>query len=150
MKYRQKKPGFLETIVISIGHGLWFSISWPFKKLLGIGRPKKFDKVRNLELWLEIEKLLDSGDKIHAEQAVIRADKFFDAQLKHGGAKGRTFADRLRDWENHFNSNTYQMVWQAHKLRNQITHNEEHSASISECKSALEKFRKGLRNIGAL
>lgn len=148
--HKRKQPGFLETIIISIGKGLWFLVSWPFKKLLGIGGPKKFDKAKNLSKWMEIDKLLESGDQIHAEQAVIRADKFFDSQLKHAGAQGRTFADRLRDYEDHFNQHTYQMVWQAHKLRNQITHDEEHKPSINECKSALEKFERGLRNIGAL
>ena len=151
MKYRQnKQSGLLEAIIILISRGLWFLISWPFKKLFGIGKSKKFDKVRNLQLWLEIEKLLESNDQIHAEQAVIRADKFFDAQLRHGGAQGKTFADRLRNWEDHFNQNTYQSVWNAHKLRNQITHDENHNPTNNECKSALDKFRKGLRNIGAL
>lgn len=146
---KNQQPGLLETIVISIGRGLWFLVSWPFKKLFGKEKDK-FDKVRNLEKWMEIEKLLDSGDKIHAEQAVVRADKFFDAQLKHAGAHGETFAERLRNYEDHFNKNTYQMIWQAHKLRNQITHDEEHKPDIYECKNALGKFRRGLENIGAL
>ncbi len=148
--FKNKQHGFLETVLISIGRGLWFLISWPFKKLLGIKKPELFNKAKNLAKWLEIEKLLESDDRIHAEQAVMRADKFFDAQLKHGGAKGNTFADRLRDYEDHFNYNTYQLIWQAHKLRNQITHDENHKPTISECKSALNKFRRGLENIGAL
>lgn len=148
-KYKKQQSGFLETIVISIGRGLWFLISWPFKKLFG-KEEERFNKAQNLAKWLEIEKLLDSGDEIHAQQAVIRADKFFDNNLKIAGAHGETFADRLRDYEDHFNQNTYQLIWQAHKLRNQITHDEEHKPSIYECKSALDKFRRGLENIGAL
>ncbi len=148
-KYKNQQPGFLETIILAIGKGLWFLISWPFKKLFGKEKDK-FDKVKNLEKWIEIEKLLDSGDEIHAEQAVVRADKFFDTQLRQGGAKGQTFADRLRSWEDHFNKNTYQMIWQAHKLRNQIAHDQEHKPSVNECKNALGKFRRGLENLGAL
>lgn len=145
----QKQPGVLENVIISIGKGIWFLVSWPFKKIFGKEK-EKYNRAKNLAKWLEIEKLLDSGDEIHAEQAVVRADKFFDAQLKHGGAQGNTFADRLRDWENNFSRNNYQGVWNAHKLRNQITHDDEHKPSLNECKNALGKFRRGLENIRAL
>ncbi len=149
-RYHRSQPGFLESIFISLGKGLWFLVSWPFKKIFGIKEKDRYDKAKNLAKWIEIEKLLDSGDQVHAEQAVVRADKFFDAQLRHGGAQGETFAHRLRNWEDHFNKNTYQMIWQAHKLRNQITHEENHKPTNNECKNALNKFRRGLENIGAL
>lgn len=146
-KYRQ--PGFLETVMISLGKGLWFLISYPFKALFG-KKKSKFNKAENLAKWLEIEKLLDSHDEIHAEQAVVRADKFFDNNLKIAGAIGTTFADKLRDFENHFDRTVYQRIWDAHKLRNQITHDVEHKPTISDCENALNKFKKGLENLGAL
>ncbi len=147
---RYQQPGFLETIVITIGKGLWSLVSWPFKKLFGIKEREKFNKVENLKKWLEIEKLLESGDIIHAEQAVIRADRFLDNNLKIAGALGETFADRLRDFEDHFNHDTYQLVWSAHKLRNKIAHEENDNFKIDDCKNALKEYRKGLENIKAL
>lgn len=149
MTKRNSQPGFIEMIFISLGRGLWFLVTWPFKKIFG-KKQHKFDKTTNFKKWYEIEKMLDTKDVIHAEQAIIRADKFFDAQLKHIGIQGETFADRLRNYQNHFNKNTYEQIWQAHKLRNQISHDEEHKTTLEECKSALEKFRRGLENLGAL
>lgn len=150
--YKSKKQaGVLETIIMSLLKGLWFLISWPFKKILKIKDQKsKIDKIANLEKWMEIEKLLESGDEIHARQAVIEADKFFDSILIMLGSQGKTFADRLRNFENHFNRNIYQSVWNAHKVRNQISHEMDHKLSASEAKSALNNFRKGLENLGAL
>lgn len=149
--YHKKQPGFLETILLSIGRGLWFLVSWPLKKIFKIKDQKsKIDKIANHRKWLEIEKLLESGDEIHAEQAVVRADKFFDTNLKLVGARGETFANRLRNYVDHFSKNTYQLIWRAHKLRNQITHDEDLKPTIDDCKSALDKFRRGLENLGAL
>lgn len=147
-KYK-KQSGFLETVFLAIGSGLWFLISYPFKLLFG-KRKTLFNKQENFKKWLEIEKLLNSGDIIHAEQAVMRGDKFFENILKIAGVNGNTFADKLRSYEKKFSSNIYQYVWDAHKLRNKIAHNAEYKPTIEECKNALNKFRQGLENIGAL
>jgi len=151
MSYNKKQqPNFLENVFISIGKGLWWLISWPFKKLFKISGAKKFNKTENLRKWMEVEKLLESNDEIHAQQAVIRADKFFDNIMREAGAKGGKFAEHLRSLETKFSRETYQSIWDAHKLRNQISHEIEHKTTVSECKSALNKFRRGMNSIGAL
>jgi hypothetical protein len=154
MKNNYKKnnqPGFIEMILVTIGRGLWFVVSWPFKKLLKLeARSQKLDKVKNQERWREIEKLLESNDEIHAKHAVVEADKFFDSILKLKGGTGETFADRLRSLENHFSVGNYQLVWQAHKVRNQISHEQEIRINIDECQSILNKYRIGLINLGAI
>ena len=147
---KNKPPGLIETIFAAIGKGLWFIVSWPFKKLLKIGGPKKLDKIANFQKWSDIEKMLESNDEIHAKHAVVEADKFFDSILKQKGGKGESFADRLRSLENHFNAQNYQFVWHAHKLRNQISHEPEFHPGIEECRQALHKFRLGLTNLGAI
>ena len=149
--HKNQQPGFIETILTTIGKGLWFLVSWPFKKLLKLEtRSKKLDKIKNQEKWREIEKLLESNDEIHAKHAVVEADKFFDSILRLKGGKGETFADRLRSLENHFSSGNYQLVWQAHKIRNQISHEQEARIGISECQSVLKKYKIGLINLGAI
>lgn len=149
-KYKKQQPGFIETILTTIGKGLWFLISWPFKKLLRIkDKGVKLDKIANLEKWREIEKLLESNDEIHAKHAVVEADKFFNTILKSKGARGESFADRLRNLEDHFSHANYQLVWQAHKLRNQISHEQGFRTQKLECSQALAKFKKGLENLGA-
>jgi len=149
--YRNKQPGFIETIVTTFSKGLWFVISWPFKKLFRIkSKGVSFNKIENFAKWREIEKLLESKDEIHAKHAVVEADKFFDSILRIKGGKGESFADRLRSLENHFSHDNYQFIWQAHKLRNQISHESEFHPQINYCKQALNKFRKGLENLGAI
>jgi len=44
--------------------------------------------------------------------------------LKKKGYNGETFADRLRNAEKDINKNLYQNLWNAHKVRNQIAHDE--------------------------
>lgn len=151
MKKRNKQPDIVENVVVTIGRGLWFLISWPFRKLLKLEvRSKKIDKIANLRRWAEIEKILESGDEIHARQVVIEADKFFENVLKLAGAQGDKFADKLRNYEDHFSRETYQAIWEAHKLRNQITHDSSHKPTISDCKIAVERFKRGLNSLGAI
>lgn len=152
MSYRRKnQPDLLETTVISLFKGLWFLVSWPFRRLIGVcGKGGKLDKIKNHQKWLEIEKLLDSGDEIHAKQAIIEADKFFDSIMRDLKASGEKFADRLRSLENHFGHDTYQSIWYAHKVRNQISHKMDYKISSYEAKNVVEKFRRGLVNLGAL
>jgi len=53
--YKNKKTNLAETIVVTLGKGLWFLISWPFKKLFGSGRKGiKFDKENNFKKWQEM------------------------------------------------------------------------------------------------
>lgn len=149
--HRRQQSGFAEVAIVSIAKGIWFLISWPFKKILKLKtKSEKLDKIKNHRKWLEIEKLLESGDEIHARQAVVEADKFFDNIMKQVGVQGQKFADRLRSLENHMNHNNYQAIWQAHKIRNQITHEVDHKISVGEVKQVLNKFRRGLVNLGAL
>jgi len=148
---KNQQPGLIETIFITIGKGLWFLVSWPVKKLLRLQKKGiRFNKIDNLNKWREIEKLLESNDEIHAKHAVVEADKFFDQILRIKGGKGESFADRLRSLEDHFNHLNYQSVWEAHKLRNLISHESEARISIYDCQEALYKFRRGLENLGAI
>lgn len=152
MSYKHHKhKGLAENIFDTLLKGLWFLISWPFKKLLGIrGKGARIDKAENLEKWRVIESMLETDDEIHAKQAVLEADKFFDNILKKLGARGGTFADRLKNFENHFSYDSYQSVWQAHKTRNQISHEMNYRISINEARLVLNKFRQGLRNLGTI
>src|SRR3990167_10906614 len=116
-KYSRYKNDQSVQIFDALLKGLCFLISWPFKKLLGIrDRGVRFNKEENAKKWTEIESMLNSGDEIHAAQAVIQADKFFENILRLLGAQGETFADKLRNYEDHFNHDTYQAIWDAHKL----------------------------------
>lgn len=148
---KKQQPNLTELIIINLLKGLWFLISWPIKRIFRIkSKNSKLDKVTNLKKWLDIKKLLDSDDEIHAKQAIIDADKFFDDIMKQLGVKGEGFADRLRSLESKMDHKKYQQVWEAHKIRNQISHEMDYKLSGIKAKNALENFRSGLENIGAL
>jgi len=148
---KKRQPDLIERVVIGIFSGLWFLISWPIKKILKLKtQNEKLDKVANLQKWLQIEKMLESDDEIHTKQAIIEADNFFDWVMKKISFENGSFADRLKSIEYKIDKNSYQKVWQAHKVRNQISHVMDYQLSDGEAKRALENFRDGLNNLGAI
>ena len=52
----------------------------------------------------------------------MEADKLIDWILKKKGYSGVTFADRLRSAEKDIPEHIYNNIWQGHKIRNQIAH----------------------------
>jgi len=148
-KHRKSGPDPIVAILTMIGSAFLALFKWLWNLIVG-KKQKKFNKSENIRQWQEIDKMTESQDVIHAEQAVIKADKFFDEKMKEAGALGEKFSDRLRSLEPRFAHEVYQSIWDAHKLRNQISHEVELRVSIGECKSALNKFRRGLQGLGAL
>lgn len=148
---RKKQTNLIEMIIVSLLKGLWFLVSWPIIKILKLKtKSEKLDKIGNLKRWLEIEKMLESGDEIHAKHAIVEADKFFDDIMKQVGGCGENFADRLRSLEERFSQVVYQKVWDAHKVRNQISHEMGYHLSTTEAKRTLDNFRAGLHGLGAM
>ncbi|EKD56366.1 MAG: hypothetical protein ACD_58C00213G0009 [uncultured bacterium] len=148
---RKKQTSLIETLVLSLLRGLWFLLCWPIKKILKLKtKNENINKVQNLANWLIIEKMLESGDEIHAKQAIIEADKFFDSMMKQVGAKGDSFADRLRSLESKMDYNKYQQVWNSHKVRNQISHEMGYKLTSIEAGKTLNNFKLGLHNLGAI
>lgn len=123
------------------------AITAVFKLVFGRGR-KKFNSVDMLAKWQEIEDILKSGDALHAAQAVIQADTYFDKVMKDFGAKGATYADRLRSIKSHLDNDAYEQIWRAHKFRNKIAH-EHIIVTAREAKAALKSLRRGASQLGA-
>ncbi len=112
---------------------------------------KSVDKVAIQHKWSEIESIMNSGNAIHLTSAVMDADKVFDLALKGITGKDGSFADRLKAAEKRFSSyNIYQDIWEAHKLRNRIAHEVHAEIPALQSREALERFRKGLRDLRVL
>lgn len=98
---------------------------------------------------------MDSWQKIHiksqAEEtwslAVIDADKLLDHALKRKNYSGTTMAERMVSAKDAFSRR--QLVWEAHKFRNQLVH-EEVKVSEKKVQAALYGFRCALKDLGAL
>ncbi len=146
-KYHRKKQasssGF-GNLLAQLGRalvGLW-------RVAFGSKRAGRFNRVQLLAQYAQIEQLIDSGDTIHAAQAVVRADSFLDGVMKQAGGQGSSFGERLRSLEGEFDRSLYQQLWDAHKLRNRIAH-EHPQISVGQARSALQAFRRAASQLGA-
>jgi len=80
--------------------------------------------------------------------AVIDADKLLDDALKKSHFKGKTMGERLVSAQRSISDND--AVWYAHKLRNRLVHEPDVKLKRTEAQNALQGFRQGLKDLGAI
>ena len=97
--------------------------------------------------WQDIDILLKGGSPSQLKQALISADRSLDAVLKDL-VRGETMGDRLINAKNLFHPQTYEKLWQAHKLRNALVHESGFEAQHYILKSAIENLKGGIRELG--
>jgi len=98
--------------------------------------------------WARVENYLSISSPSSLRQAVVEADKIFDKALK-SLVTGETMGERLKNTKNLFRDyQDYQDVWEAHKIRNAIVHEDSYEAPYFVTKEAISKFKKGLSDIG--
>lgn len=110
----------------------------------GGARGLDVDKYRSK--WLEIEQKLTRDDIASHQLCVLNADKLLDQALKEKGVPGDTMGARMKvtKWSN------ANLVWAAHKLRNQIAHESDITVDYDTARRALSGFKQGLKDIGAI
>ncbi len=143
-KNYKNQPTALETIVTGIFKGLWWLIKLPFgglKKKSGFSNEDKqaINKKRS-----EIEDLTKSENVIELKHAVMESDKLVDKVLRLKGYGDGTFADRLKKAEQYMDRKVYQDLWDGHKVRNRIAHDESHITD-TELKQAIGKLLRYVR-----
>ncbi len=129
------------AILVGFGLILFGLIGWVTKRSIGMDR--KYYKRR----WEHVLKTLKDGDS-GTKLAVIDADKLVDHALKARRVNGESMGDRLRNAESMLGKN-YQKLWDAHKYRNRLVH-EEVKLKKNEVKSSMRAFEKALKDLGAL
>lgn len=106
------------------------------------------DKQKYQSRWLSIEHKLQKKDADSRHMAILSADKLLDQALKETGSKGSTMGERMKSRQSVWsNANA---VWAAHKLRNQIAHEENVVVSDETARRALTSFKRALRDLGAM
>lgn len=101
--------------------------------------------------WADVENLLELGRPSNFQKAVLEADKIVDFALKKMRVPGETMGDRIRSAQKKFkNYQTYQALWDAHKIRNRIVHEMNSEVLNYEAKEAITKFKKVLSDLGAI
>lgn len=101
--------------------------------------------------WAEIEQLIKLGKPSNFKTAILEADKLLDHVLKLYGYKGQTMGDRMKAIPRlRYSPEFFNNMWQAHKLRNEMVHNIGYEVMDFEAKEAVGRFKRVLRELGAL
>jgi len=97
----------------------------------------------------ELSKMWADVEAMEPKMAIIEADKLVDTVLKRAGIRGESMADRLRRCEKMVDRSSYQAMWDAHKVRNQIVHEFDHGFDDNRANEVLWKMKKFLVSLGA-
>lgn len=109
--------------------------------------PSSINKEEYQQKWLTIEQSL-TNDPSSLQLAILNADKLVDAALKARGHRGDTMGERMKSAKNVFSDRNG--IWYAHKLRNQIAHEQSVSLSVGQTKKALQAFKRALKDLRAI
>lgn len=151
MNYPKQPPVEIKILEAILG-SIWRLISWPFRKgKRGVGESGevRIDKEYLSRKWGEIEELRDLGRPSNFRQAIIEADKLLAFCLSEMGYKG-SLGEMLKATKDRFSPSVYNDLWQAHKIRNQLVHQVGLKILNWEAKEAIEKFKRGFKDLGVL
>lgn len=124
MIVRRQSETTEQKIILGFFRGLWWLTKLPFAGLKRKTQLHAIDHKYIISKKQEIEKLLESENPLELRHAVFEADKLVDWILKKRGYSGQTFADRLRSAGKKIPGGIYENIWQGHKVRNQIAHDD--------------------------
>ena len=106
------------------------------------------DKEKYQSRWLEIEHGLNPGSRDSQYMAILKADKLLDQVLRETGSRGQTMGERMKSRHNAWS--IANVGWAAHKIRNQIAHDENVQLSETTVRRALASFKQALKDLGAM
>lgn len=78
----------------------------------------------------------------------MEADKLLDHALREMNLPGNTMGERMKKVDDKFTNANH--VWWAHKLRNQLAHEQDFNIDYNEASRALNAFRQALKDLGAI
>jgi dephospho-CoA kinase len=99
--------------------------------------------------WQKIEDRISEGGESNFKVSVIDADKLFGKILKSLGYDEETWAKSMAKAGDRFSKPTKDGIWQAHKLRNRLVH-DEHELHSYEAKRSIKKIKRGLKELNIL
>lgn len=106
----------------------------------------ELDKDAFRKSWVSI---LEKAKNPHTQElAIINGDKLLDLALKKSGFKGETMGERLISAKNKLTNRN--AVWEAHKLRNRLVHEENVHLDRQKIERTLKGFEVALKDLGAI
>lgn len=146
-KQNDWKIGIFDAIL----KGIKSLILMPFKsRKSNQSKTYNIDKETIISQWLNVENLQKLGGPSRLKQSLIDADRILDLALKSVNTDGNTLGERLKNSQDKFSWSAYQNIWSAHKLRNEIVHENNREILAPEIISAVSYIKNGLRELGVL
>jgi hypothetical protein len=96
--------------------------------------------------WIKVGELIKQGSPSQLRQALISADRSLDTALRDV-SEGESMGERLKNSKNRFSESTYNKVWKAHKMRNNVVHEAGFEPPHFALKEAIEDLRIGLQSL---
>jgi hypothetical protein len=104
---------------------------------------------RKERLLATLEKLkehVDSENEFERRDTIIRLDNLLAKALNYRYSNNESCSNNLKKAKKIFRKDTYQNLWDVHKLRNDVVHNNR-SISIEESKDAYHIYNLCIRKI---
>lgn len=99
--------------------------------------------------WAEIKDRVNSFNEAEWKLSVIEADKFVDEALKNAGFEGESMGERLMMIEPG-QILSLQSLWDAHKLRNLLVHDNNYQVSHRQAILVIEAFEGVLKELAVI
>ena len=120
-----------------------------FVAILLTGKRKyTFNKEAYQAKFLAIENKLVQTSPSTWTVVIIEADKLLDKAMMEMGIPGKTMGERLKRSGDKFEN--LNAVWRVHKLRNAIAHEAGFEVSYKQASNALNTYKQGLKDLGAI
>lgn len=96
--------------------------------------------------WEEIISKIETGGENDFKLAVIEADTLLDLVFKRKGVPGETFKERM-NYIRDKNMVNLDSVWEAHKARNELAHNNNFVLTKKQTAEILMSYKEALRKL---
>lgn len=100
--------------------------------------------------WAAVEEQLVSSNASDWKLAVMSADAAMGEALEDMKIEGATMADRLNALGESHRLRSYEMLWNAHKVRNEIAHEPRRVLSQEEARRIVQQYEDALKELGAM
>ena len=97
--------------------------------------------------WEKINQLQKLGGPSNLRQALITADRTLDNVLKEL-YKGESMGERLKEAKDRFDRPTYNLIWDAHKIRNSLVHEAGYEPPYYVVNKAIDDLRSVIASFG--
>lgn len=100
--------------------------------------------------WRAVEEQLVSQNGSDWKLAVMSADAVMGEALEDMKIEGATMADKLKALGESHRLRSYEQLWDAHKVRNEIAHEPRRALSQEEARRIVQHFADALKELGAM